>query len=246
MTESPQAIPAEARSWWGQAWPLYRAMVGIGLLCGLAIVTMVELTAPRIARNRAAALEAAVFEVIDGVRHRTWELVDGVAKPLAPNRESAVDDPRFHAVHGPGGELAGFAIEAEGMGYQDTIRLIYGLSLEQQAVVGLRILDSRETPGLGDKIETEPHFLASFERLEVRLADDGRTILHPIEVVAQGQREHPWQIDGITGATISSRAVGSILRHSTAFWMPRLTALRADLDADLESSPPTRAPEDTP
>ena len=47
------------------------------------------------------------------------------------------------------------------MGYQDVIRiLLYGYSPEHQAIVGMRVLESRETPGLGDKIEKDPAFLA--------------------------------------------------------------------------------------
>ena len=30
----------------------------------------------------------------------------------------------------------------------------------------------------------------------------------------------PWEVDGITGATISSRAIGNILGESTAKWVP--------------------------
>ncbi|MCB0583886.1 MAG: FMN-binding protein, partial [Phaeodactylibacter sp.] len=31
---------------------------------------------------------------------------------------------------------------------------------------------------------------------------------------------NPWEIDAITGATISSRAIGSILGESTKRWVP--------------------------
>ena len=50
-------------------------------------------------------------------------------------------------------QLVGLAIEAQAMGYQDVIRLIYGYSFEAQAIIGIRVLESRETPGLGDRIE---------------------------------------------------------------------------------------------
>ena len=49
--------------------------------------------------------------------------------------------------------IVGLAVEAQGMGYQDVIRVIYGYSFEQDAIVGIRVLESKETPGLGDKIE---------------------------------------------------------------------------------------------
>ena len=108
------------------------------------------------------------------------------------------------------------------MGYQDVIALLYGYAPEHEAVVGIRVLESRETPGLGDKIETDARFLANFERLDVSLTPDGAAPAHPIEPVKPGEKQHPWQIDGITGATISSHAVADILRRSTALWIPRV------------------------
>ena len=114
------------------------------------------------------------------------------------------------------------------MGYQDTIGLLYGYSPEQNAIIGMRVLESRETPGLGDKIETDEEFLANFERLDVSLTPDGARVAHPIEVVKRGALEQPWQIDGITGATISSAAIADILGASTASWIPQIRGNLAD------------------
>jgi electron transport complex protein RnfG len=43
-----------------------------------------------------------------------------------------------------------------------------------------------------------------------------------IEYVKPGMKQDPWQIDGITGATISSTAVAGILRKSSAVWVPKI------------------------
>jgi electron transport complex protein RnfG len=45
-------------------WQMYRAMVGVGLLCGLLIVTVYQVTLPVIKRNEAEALERAIFQVL--------------------------------------------------------------------------------------------------------------------------------------------------------------------------------------
>ena len=79
----------------------------------------------------------------------------------------------------------------------------------------------------GSLIETDPAFLENFERLDVRLSADGSGLAHPIEAVKRGEKEHPWQVDGITGATISSVAIAGILRRSTGRWIP---AIRGHLD----------------
>ncbi len=213
-------------------WPMYRAMVGIGLLCGLTIVTVFELTRPVIARNQAAALESAIFLVLP-------EASTSVTFRLSESRFEAVDGDGggelVYAGYGEDGRLVGVALEARGMGYQDTIRLLYGYSPARDAVVGLRVLESKETPGLGDKIETDDAFRRNFERLDVTLKADLSAVVHPVEVVKPGQKTEPWQVDGITGATISSVAVGNMLRHSTAYWIPRVRQHLDDFEKVGES-----------
>jgi len=208
-------------------WPMYRALVGVGLLCGLLIVSVFELTRPVIERNRAEALRRAIFEVLPGSESvATFRaLGDAGFEPLAGEPGGAR---LVHAGFDSDGHLVGVALEASGMGYQDVIRLLYGYSFEREAVIGIRVLESRETPGLGDKIETDPDFLANFESLDVSLDAEGARILHPIEAVKRGAKEHPWQIDGITGATISSAAIADMLRRSTATWISRIHRNRAD------------------
>ena len=118
--------------------------------------------------------------------------------------------------------MIGVAMEARGTGFQDTIVLIYGYSPDRQQIIGMEVLESKETPGLGDKIITDEDFLTNFEALEATLTDDGSTLANPIVTVKKGQKTEPWQIDGITGATISSKAIGDILRQSTESMLPIL------------------------
>jgi electron transport complex protein RnfG len=203
---------------------MYRAMVGVGALCGLLIVSVYELSRPVIERNRAEALQRAIFQVLPEARASTpfraigangddgFEMLEG-----KPGRA-----PLVYAGYDAEQRLVGLALEARGMGYQDVIHVIYGYSFAEDAVIGIRVLESRETPGLGDRIETDPDFLANFERLDVSLSDDRSRVANPIEAVKHGEKEQPWQVDGITGATISSVAIADLLRESTSHWIPQI------------------------
>ena len=51
-------------------WHMYRAMVGVGVMCGLLIVTVFQLTRPVIERNKAEALQRAIFQVLPDARSR--------------------------------------------------------------------------------------------------------------------------------------------------------------------------------
>jgi electron transport complex protein RnfG len=115
----------------------------------------------------------------------------------------------------------GFAIAAQGMGYQDRIGLLYGIDPAQRRLLGLRVLESRETPGLGARIVDDPAFLEPFHDLPLTPDATGQPL--PLRI-ARGERR-PGEIDGITGATVSSVAVARIVNESVAAWWPSLAAL---------------------
>jgi len=199
-------------------WQMYRSMVGVGLLCGLLIVSVFLVTRPVIERNKAEALQRAIFQVLPDARSSATFRLDG--ESFAPLEGEAAGE-LVYAGYAEDGSLIGLAIEAQGMGYQDVIGILYGYSFEQDAIVGIRVLESKETPGLGDKIETDDEFLKNFERLDVSLTAASE-IMNPIVFVKHGQKTDPWQVDGITGATISSKAIANILSRSTAYWIPKI------------------------
>jgi electron transport complex protein RnfG len=200
---------------------MYRAMVGVALLSGALIVTVFEVTRPAVERQQAAALRDAIFDVLPAARSSVTFRLDGNDRFTALDGDDTAE-PLVHVGYDTTGRLVGVAVEARGMGYQDTVRFLYGYSFTDEAVVGFRVLESRETPGLGDRVETDIRFLDNFNRLDVALTRDGSDVANPIALVRRGVQAQPWQIDGITGATITSGAVARILRDSTAYWVPRL------------------------
>jgi electron transport complex protein RnfG len=193
-------------------------MAGIGLVCGILIVLTFQLTLPTIERNKLNALERAIFQVVPGAEKKvTFEYADGALRPAEATGSGA---PKYYACYDRENRLVGVALEAWGQGFQDVIRVLYGYSPSKQAVVGMKVLESKETPGLGDKIGKDPVFKSNFDSLEVAAALDGRAIAHPVVLVKRGQKTESWQIEAITGATISSRSVTQILEKSTAEAVP--------------------------
>ena len=200
------------------SFPMLRAMVAIGALCGLMIVLTYEQTLPRIERLRAEALQQAIFKVIPGISEtRAFVFRDNTFQPATENDEDIV-----YAGYDSLGDFQGVAIEASGMGYADVIRILYGYSPEQQHVIGFHVLESKETPGLGDKIEKDQNFLDNFIALDVSLEDDFQSVRQKVVPVKSGTKVNPWEVDGITGATISSRAIGNMIGNSTEEWVPSI------------------------
>ncbi len=187
-----------------------------GLLSGLVLVGVFQSTKPLIAANRAAAMEAAVTRVVPGaVKAASYERVDGKVRASQVAVGASSDKPMAYAGLDKAGKVVGYAIPAEGPGFMDTIRVLYGYVPGAGTIVGMEVLDSRETPGLGDKIYKDADFVANFKKLDSKPEIVGKK---------KGTKSKPNEIDFITGATISSKAIVKILNGSAAQWAEPLAA----------------------
>jgi len=187
-----------------------------GLLSGTALVGIYTVTLPQIERNKAAALEAALYQVLPGAVTRKAFVVKDDALVAYESPDGSL--PKGEAVfagYDASGHRVGFAIPATGPGFQDNIGLLYGFDPVTRKITGMRVLQSLETPGLGDKIVKDAKFVGEFEGLAV----DPTIVL-----VKGGGNGLPNEVDAITGATISSRAVVSILNAGDARWLDLLPA----------------------
>jgi electron transport complex protein RnfG len=109
-------------------------------------------------------------------------------------------------------------------GFQDLIYLIFGYEVSEGRLLGMKVLDSKETPGLGDKISKDENFIAGFEGA-----------VPPLRGVKSGTGtgdEH--EVDMITGATISSRTVIRIINHRIEALQPLLEKHAAELRSRQE------------
>jgi electron transport complex protein RnfG len=181
-----------------------------GLVSGLALVLVYEATLPLIEAHKARALRAAVFKVLPGATQMQKLVPTGERLRPAPPDSQAEG---VYAAYDDAGQFVGYAIEGAGAGFQDTIRLIFGFDVEHRRIVGMEVLESRETPGLGDKIYKDDAFRANFRALAVE---------PKIEVVKPGEGTADNQVDAITGATISSKAVVRIVDEAHTRWAPQL------------------------
>ncbi len=182
-----------------------------GLLSGMAIIGIYESTLPTITANKARELREAVFKVLPGV-NQMQALVyrDGSLVVVA---EPDKDEPVIYGGYDEGGSFVGYAVPAAGPGFQDTIAILYGYKPAEKLVVGMEVLESRETPGLGDKIYKDAEWVAGFSALAIE---------PEIFAVKKGTSSQPNEIDAITGATISSKAVVRIINEAHTAWSGQL------------------------
>ncbi len=193
----------------------------ITMTSGFLVVLASQLTAPRIAENQRIAIEKAVVQVIPGATSfQEFFLVDGQLSPTkGSNSES------LYAGYDAGGRLLGVAARTAGQGYAGMVELLYGYDPQCQCIRGIKVLKMAETPGLGDKIIKDANFRANFNALDARLNADGTALAHPIRTVKHGTKQGDWEIDAISGATISSTAVGKALNQSGQRILPQVVPL---------------------
>lgn len=102
------------------------------------------------------------------------------------------------------------------------MRILYGYSAQCKCIVGIGVVAMRETPGIGDKILTDKEFLANFTALDVSLNKDLNALANAVKVVKHGTKTHAWEIDAISGATVTSKAVGKGINNSAQALLPKL------------------------
>jgi electron transport complex protein RnfG len=197
-----------------------------GALAGLAIVLVFQWAQPRIEAHQAEVLRAAITEVLGGPDHyETVFLEDGKATRTPQSDTAGMD--RVWVGYDENGQPVGVAVEGAEAGFQDIITLIFGYDPGTGDVLGMTVLDSKETPGLGDKIIKDSTFIREFEG-----------VASPLQGVKAGNKTGAEdEVVMITGATISSTAVIKIIND-------RVDAVRKPLDA-FWSSPDVAAEADS-
>ena len=213
MNQPATAVPATLTV------PMLRTLGLVAALSGFLVVLAHHLSLPLIEENKRIAIERALFNVIPGaVTRRDFLLTAGGIEPLG--EAPAATGVHLYAGYDTNGRLAGIALEAAAQGYQDVIRILYSYDTACECIRGIQVLKMAETPGIGDKIARDPGFLENFKALDARVDAAGNGLEHAIVSVKSGSKTEPWQIDAISGATISSKAVARMLNDSARQAVP--------------------------
>lgn len=192
------------------AWRLLALMTIAGAIAGALIVSVYQLTLPRIEQHKAEVERAAVLEVLRGpASFDTLYLVDGALLKTLPAGREVKGLEKVYLGRDASGARVGFAISGTENGFQDPITVMFGYDAAQRKVIAMKVIANKETPGLGDKIVKDSLFVNEFLGAATPLAG-----------VKKLQGKTPNDVEMITGATISSRAVIQIINNAIARWQP--------------------------
>lgn len=93
------------------------------------------------------------------------------------------------------------AFEISGPGFWGTISALIALEADLETIKGLKILENKETPGLGGRI-ADDWFQSQFK---------GKKLVPELEIVPHGRAKEINEVDAITGATQTSKAFEKII-----------------------------------
>ncbi|UHD46472.1 NADH:ubiquinone reductase (Na(+)-transporting) subunit C [Aureimonas altamirensis] len=113
-----------------------------------------------------------------------------------------------HVLTEPDGAIALVVLPVRGTGYQSTIRAYLALEGDLSTVAAFTVYEQGETAGLGSRV-AERAWQAQWPGKEIFA--DGSVAFDVVPSGASG----PYEVDGISGATVTSYAVADML----LFWM---------------------------
>ncbi|NOZ03720.1 MAG: RnfABCDGE type electron transport complex subunit G [FCB group bacterium] len=170
----------------------------IAVLAGGILSTWDGITRPKIAQHRLEELKAAIAEVLPAYDY--YDQVEAGETTFYIGRRNNVEAP------------VGIAFKAEGSGFQGKITMMVGLKPDFETLTGIKVLEQIETPGLGNKISVDP----SNKENPYWFAEQFRGVQTAPEITVVKNRKPTknTEIEAISGATISSRAVVRILNET--------------------------------
>jgi electron transport complex protein RnfG len=178
-----------------------------GAIAGALLVFVFLWSDPIIQAENARVLREAVTEVLKSPdRFESVFILDGELVREVPEGVDTLGLDKVFLGYDEDGVPIGYALAAEGFGFQDIISLIFGYDAGRGEVVGMKVLRHLETPGLGDKIVKDSSFVAGFDGVSTPV--EGRK---PDRYTGD-----PGQVETITGVTISSTAVIRIINDRIA------------------------------
>lgn len=180
-------------------------LAGFALLGTVALASIYDLTLPRVKENERLSTLEKLNELVDKQRYDNDLL--GSKLELPADAFGSSEQVTVYRATKQGAPVAALFTVAAPDGYSGSIRMVVGVNADQ-TLAGVRVLAHKETPGLGDRIETsKSDWITHFS---------GKSLQNPA-LTAWAVKKDGGAFDQFTGATITPRAVvGEVKR--TLLW----------------------------
>jgi len=179
----------------------------LAAICTALVAVTHSTSAPRIEQNRQDFLEQSLQPVLAGIDY-DGALSESTILITPPHGLPGDDEVPVYRVYAGGEPVAAlFVVRARG-GFSGPIRLLIGISADGE-VTGVRVLEHRETPGLGDLIEAgKSDWIKQF---------NGKSLANPA-VTGWSIKRDGGEFDQLTGASITPRAVIKAIKETMLYF----------------------------
>jgi electron transport complex protein RnfG len=210
--------------------PIWKSGVTLAIIAGVctSLVALTwQLTVDRIEANKKEWLERSLQPALAGLFF-DGSVTESMITIPAPHELPGSDAAIIYRVYSGEKPVAALFVVSARDGYAGPIRLLIGISMDG-VITGVRVLEHKETPGLGDKIETT--------KSDWVLQFDGHSLRNP-EAAKWAIRGDGGQYDQLTGASVTPRSVIKAIKATLTWFEANRVAVFAapanDDDGDNE------------
>jgi electron transport complex protein RnfG len=199
--------------------PVWKSGVTLAIVaavCTSLVALTWQFTADRIETNKREWLERSLQPALAGLFFDSSVTESMITIPQ-PHELPGSDAAIIYRVYAGQKPVAALFVVSARDGYAGPIRLLVGVAMDGK-VSGVRVLEHRETPGLGDRIETiKSDWVLQF---------DGHSLRDP-EPAAWAIRDDGGQFDQLTGASVTPRAIINAIRQTLTYFEANSVAIFA-------------------
>jgi len=213
--------------------PVWKSGVTLAIVaafCTSLVAFTWQLTEERIEANKIEWLERSLQPALAGLFFDSSVTESMIVIP--PPHELPGSEPAIiYRVYAGEEPVAALFVVSARDGYAGAIRFLVGVSMDG-TVTGVRVLEHRETPGLGDRIETT--------KSDWVLQFDGHSLRDP-EPTGWAIKGDGGQFDQLTGASVTPRAIIKAVKETLTYFGANREAIFAarsenEIDASEEDN----------
>jgi len=189
--------------------PIWKSGVTLAIIAGFCTSLVAftwQLTADRIEANKKAWLERSLQPALAGLFFDSSVTESMITIPV-PHELPGSDAAVIYRVYAAEQPVAALFVVSARDGYTGPIRLLIGIQIDGN-ITGVRVLEHKETPGLGDRIETV--------KSDWVLQFDGHSLRDP-EAAKWAIKGDGGQFDQLTGASVTPRSIIRAIKE-TLIW----------------------------
>jgi electron transport complex protein RnfG len=188
-------------------WSSASILAILAAVCTALVAFTHQSTRERIAANEQAWLEQSLKPVLDGINYE-GKLSDSTLVIDPPHELPGSGPATIYRMYADDAPIAALFVVTPRNGYSGPIKILVGIDAEG-VLNKARILEHRETPGLGDRIESsKSDWMDQFNK----------TSLSAPDLALWAISEDGGEFDALTGASITSRAVVTAIRETLIYF----------------------------